>query len=54
MAALKPLKDLETLVIGRLHAFQEQEEGGGNMVANKYGCILKSTFLLLQDCPSTF
>jgi hypothetical protein len=53
-AALKPLQDMEAMVINRLRIFQEREGGSVNMVANKYGCIIKTTFLLLQDCPSSF
>jgi hypothetical protein len=53
-AALKPLQDLEVMIISRLRVFQEQAEGGVNMVANKYGYIIKTTFLLLKDCPSSF
>jgi hypothetical protein len=53
-AALKPLQDLEVMIISRLRIFQERAEGGVNMVANKYGYIIKTTFLLLKDCLSSF
>jgi hypothetical protein len=53
-AALKPLQDMEAMVVNRLRIFQERQEGSVNLVANKYGCIIKTTSLLLKDCPSSF
>ena len=53
--ALTPLCDLQKDILMRLHTVQEQQNNGNrNKVAGVYGTTIRSTLLLLQDCPMSY